>query len=185
MLIVITGPSGSGKTTIYKELFKRRNDLVFSVSFTTRKMRYGEKNGVDYFFVSKEEFERMKKNGKFVEWALVHGDLYGTEKRQITNSIDNSKICILDIDIQGALNVMKIFSDVVTIFIQPPGLGELERRLRKRASESVKEIKLRIADAENELEYKDYFKYIVLNNDVNYAVDRINKIIDLEIESRR
>jgi len=185
MIVIITGPSGSGKTTIYKELLKRSNDLTFSISYTTRKKRPVEIDGVDYFFVSKEEFERKIKNKDFVEWAIVHGDLYGTERKQIIDYIDKGKICILDVDIQGALNIIKIFSDAVTIFILAPSMKELEIRLRKRASECEDKIKLRLKNAENELECRSYFKYIITNNDLDDAINLVNKIIESEIRNRR
>jgi len=179
-IVVITAPSGSGKTTIYKKILSRRKDLAFSVSFTTRKPREGEQHGVDYFFVDTPTFEEKKNRGEFIEWARVHGKFYGTEKAQIENCINDGKICLLDIDVQGALRILEVFPDAVSIFIVPPSIEELERRLRKRGTENEEELRLRLLNARNELAYKKFFKYIVVNDKIRYAIEKIEKIIDQE-----
>ncbi len=179
-LVIITAPSGSGKTSIYKRLLKIRNDIKFSVSYTTRKKRDGEVNGVDYYFISREEFKRKIENGDFLEWAEVHGELYGTERGQVERCIGDGYICLLDIDVQGAMKVMKANIDCVSIFIEPPSLEELERRLRNRGTEDEDSIKIRISNAQIELEYKKYFDYIVVNDVLERAVSEISEIIDKE-----
>lgn len=186
LLVVITAPSGSGKTSIYKRLLQIRDDMKFSVSYTTRKQRKGEINGIDYFFILRDEFEEKIKKGDFLEWAEVHGELYGTEKSQVEKCIKDGYICLLDIDVQGAMQVMKKFckDDLVTIFIEPPSIEELARRLHSRGTETEESIKIRLNNALNELEYKNQFRYIVTNDNLERAVREISKIIDLE-KSRR
>lgn len=184
MIIVITAPSGSGKTTIYRELLRRNRDLVFSVSYTTRKRREDEAEGVDYFFTDGEIFQRKIDRGEFVEWAVVHGELYGTEKRQIIECLERRKKCILDVDVQGALKIMEKYPRAVTIFIEPPGLKELEQRLKKRGTETEDAIRLRLSDARKELEHKHCFQYIVSNERVEDAVQKILEIIHIESTRR-
>ncbi len=180
VLVIITAPSGSGKTTIYKELLKRGKNFGFSVSYTTRKKRDDEVNGLDYYFIDRKDFKKKVDRDEFIEWALVHGELYGTEKRQIIECLSKREICILDVDVQGALRVMEEYKDAVTIFIEPPSIEELRRRLKKRGTESEKEIELRLTDAKNELEYKKHFKYIVINDVVKVAIQRVEEIIENE-----
>jgi len=184
LLVVITAPSGSGKTTIYKQILKQNPQWKFSVSFTTRPRREGEVNGVDYYFVNKQDFMNKVKRGDFVEWAEVHGEYYGTEKKQVDRYLEEGRICLLDLDVQGAMNIMKAYSDVVTIFIMAPSLKELASRLRKRGTDSEERIKVRLRNAENELEYRNHFKYIVVNDRVEEAVAQIEKIIESEKRKR-
>ncbi len=181
-IVIITAPSGSGKTSIYKRVLDKNRNLKFSVSYTTRKKRTVEMPGKDYFFISREQFEAKRERGEFIEWASVHGDLYGTDRKQVENILNHGNICILDVDVQGALNVMKIFPDAVTIFIQPPSLEELEKRLRKRGTESAEEVRTRLQDAKIELEYKKYFNYIIVNEKLESAIMRLNEIIAHENE---
>lgn len=183
-IVIITAPSGSGKTSIYKKLFEMRNDLKFSVSYTTRKKRAGEVDGVDYYFISRDKFMKKIERGDFLEWAEVHGELYGTERQQVEKCIDDGYICLLDVDVQGALEIMKKDLDCVSIFIEPPSLEELTRRLRKRGTEDEKSITIRINNAKNELEYKKFFDYIVLNDVLERAVKEISEIIDKEKKKR-
>jgi guanylate kinase len=182
---VVTAPSGSGKTTIYQQVLKRNKDLAFSVSYTTRARRDNEIDGIDYYFVSREEFKKKVDLGELIEWAEVHDDLYGTERKQLEMFKKKGKICILDLDVQGAMNVVKIVPDAVTIFIEPPSLEELERRLKKRGTESEEKVKLRLQNAKNELEYKKYFSYIVVNDDVKKAIKRLEEVIEFERRKRR
>lgn len=177
IILVITGPSGSGKTTVYKTLLSRRKDLVFSVSYTTRKKRADEVQGKDYFFIDQKEFERKIQNGDFVEWAEVHGELYGTEKKQIEECLENQSVCILDIDVQGALNIKKEYPEALMLFIVPPSIAELKKRLKKRGTENDEQINRRLNNAKNELEYRKYFNYIFTNQDVEKTTLQIEKII--------
>ena len=183
-LVVVTAPSGSGKTTIYKRILKNNPKLCFSVSYTTRKKRASEVHGRDYYFIDRERFAHMVERGEFIEWAVVHGELKGTERRQIERFLEEKKICILDLDVQGALEIIKEYPDAVTIFIQPPSIEELENRLRKRATESEEAIRLRLSDAQNELEYSDLFKYIVVNRVAEEAIKEVEDIIERETNER-
>jgi len=185
IILVITAPSGSGKTTIYRELLNKRSELSFSVSCTTRKKRADERDGVDYHFISRELFEKKIKSGNFIEWAQVHGDLYGTEKELFFECLHNRNVCILDLDVQGALNIMKTFPDAVTVFIQPPSMEELKSRLLRRGTEDREKIKIRLENAEKELEKKDCFHYIVVNDKVENAVKKLEAIIAHELCKRR
>jgi guanylate kinase len=184
-LIVITAPSGSGKTTIYRHILKNYTDFEYSVSYTTRRRRKDEVEGVDYFYINRKKFEEMIERGDFIEWAIVHGELYGTEKQQIVDCLERKKICILSIDVQGAIRVMKEYPDAVTIFIEPPSIEELERRLRRRGTESEEEIQIRLMNAQNELEYKSHFKYIVVNDIVENTLKEVENIIAREKKLRR
>lgn len=183
-IVVITAPSGSGKTSIYKRVLDKNRDLKFSVSYTTRKKRTVEVHGKDYFFINRRQFEAKRERGEYIEWASVHGDLYGTDRKQVENILHQGNICILDVDVQGALNVMKKFPDAVTIFIQPPGLKELETRLKKRGTESAEELRIRLQNAKVELEYKKYFNYIIVNDKLESAIMRLDEIIIQESEKR-
>jgi guanylate kinase len=183
-LVVVTAPSGSGKTTIYKRILKDNPDLCFSVSYTTRKKRIFEVDGADYYYIDRKSFERKIESGEFIEWATVHGELYGTERRQIEGSLKKRRICILDVDVQGAIRVMEEYPDALTIFIQPPSIEELEQRLRKRGTESEENIRIRLMDAQNELEYRDLFKYIVVNRIAEEAIREVEAIIEREKNKR-
>ena len=176
-VVIITAPSGAGKTTIYREVLERNRGLVFSASYTTRNRRPGEVNGRDYHYINKKTFEEKKKRGDFVEWANVHGEMYGTDRFQVEHCIEQGRICILDLDVQGALNVMKKYPLALTVFIQPPSLEELDKRLRKRGTESEEEIKLRLLNAQKELEYSRYFKYIIVNDNLESAVSKLEQVI--------
>jgi guanylate kinase len=185
LVVVITAPSGSGKTTIYRKLLQRRRDISFSVSYTTRKRRPVEVDGVDYFFISRREFERKISVGDFIEWAEVHGELKGTDRRHLEECIHRSSACILDVDVQGAVNIMQAYPEALTIFIRPPSLEELKNRLMKRGTENEEELQVRLRNAEKELEYRGRFQYIVVNDQVENAVNRIEEIIDRELLGRR
>ncbi len=184
-LFVISGPSGAGKGTLRKELFRRVPNLVYSVSVTTRKPRAGEKDGVDYFFISKEEFERMKRKGELLEWAEVHGNLYGTPKKFVESKLKEGKSVVLEIDVQGAFQVKKSFPEAVLIFILPPSEEELIRRLKKRGTETEKEMELRLKNAQWEMGKMDVYDYAIINDDVERASDELVKIVTKEISECR
>ncbi len=180
MLIVLSGPSGSGKGTIIKSLLSMREDTVLSISMTTRAPRPGEQDGVHYFFRSREEFEDTIRKDGFLEYAEYNGEYYGTPEAPIRRWLNEGKNVILEIEVQGAEKVMNHRSDLVSIFITIPSFEELERRLRDRATETEEKIRRRMATAQMELSRAFRYQYVVLNDEVEKAVARINTIIDAE-----
>lgn len=181
LLIVISGPSGVGKGTVRKALFEMTgHDLVYSVSMTTRPIRPGEVNGKDYFFVTKDEFEnRIKENG-FLEWAEFVGHYYGTPLDKIEDQLNRGKEVVLEIEVQGALQVKQKMPDAVFIFIGPPSMKDLENRLIHRGTDSLVVIHQRMDKALREIGLAHRYDYIVINDEVHNAADRIMAIIRAE-----
>lgn len=176
MLFVITGPSGCGKTTLVKHVMEKVKDVQFSVSHTTRKKRNSEKEGRDYYFVSKSEFEQMIKEDKFAEWAVIHGNHYGTSKREIEKKGTLGDL-LLDIDVQGAEQIKEKLKRGVFIFILPPLFEELKTRLEERGQESPDSIKKRLEDARKDIRFYPDFDYIIINDELNKAVNELEAII--------
>jgi guanylate kinase len=178
-LVVISGPSGVGKSTICKELLKRRKEFCLSVSVTTRLRSKSEVNGVDYWFITEDEFKQRLAKGMLLEHAVVFGNLYGTPRDKVEESLGAGKIVILEIDVQGGRQVREIFPDVIMIFIMPPGEKTLAERLDQRAREPAEQAgkRLKGANAEIAVARSDY-KYKVVNNDLQRAVDECLQIID-------
>jgi guanylate kinase len=168
-LFVITAPSGAGKTSLIEALIRDDPSLKLSISYTTRAPRPGEKNGVDYHFVDDAEFLAMRGRGEFVESAEVHGYRYGTSKHVIADALARGQDLILEIDWQGARQVRAIYPDCVGIFILPPSVEELERRMRSRALDSEAVIRRRLANAREELEHSGEFEYRIINKDFEIA----------------
>ena len=179
-LVVISAPSGTGKSTVINRLIEILPELVFSVSATTRAPRAGEVDGVEYHFVTHEEFREMITQGEFLEYAEYVGEFYGTPKRMIYECIKDEKNVLLDIEVQGAKQVMALEPDAVTIFIAPPDMKELERRLRIRGTDSEEKLSARLERAHQELEERVHYKYIVVNDDVTRAAEEIVSIINME-----
>ncbi len=176
-LYIVSAPSGSGKTTLLQHLIARFDNLVFSVSHTTRKPRGGEENGVEYFFVNREEFQEMADGGQFLEWAEYHGNLYGTSRQFVEENVLAGLNVILDIDVQGAVQVKEKNGDAVTVFLLPPSYSELERRLRERRLEDDETIRKRLAIAKWEiLRYRDY-DYVIVNDIIEDAVPLLAAIV--------
>ena len=181
LLVVISGPSGVGKGTVRKALFDMPNhDLIYSVSMTTRPPRPGEVDGVDYYFVSKEEFLKRISENKFLEWAEFVGNYYGTPLDKVEEQLDNGKEVVLEIEVEGALQVREKSKDAVFVFIVPPGKKALYERLIKRGTDSPETIKKRMEKADREFVLAHKYDYIVVNDDVTNAADRIMAIIRAE-----
>ena len=181
LLIVISGPSGVGKGTVRKALFEMpKHNLTYSISMTTRKKREGEVDGKDYYFVSKEEFEKKIEENKFLEYAEFVGNYYGTPLDKVNEQLDLGNEVVLEIEVEGALQVKKKVPDCVMIFIVPPGKEALYQRLRKRGTESEDVIQQRIEKANREFKLAKYYDYIVVNDEVSNAADRIMAIIRAE-----
>jgi len=176
-IFVISAPSGTGKTTLIHLLLPYFPNMVFSISYTTRLPRQGEKDGVDYFFVSRNQFEQMISQGEMLEWAEVHGNYYGTSIHFIREKINAGKDILLDIDVQGARQVKKQFPQAVLIFIAPPSWEELESRLKKRSTDTAEEIKKRLTAARKEIKAAQEFDYIVINEFLNQALEELKGII--------
>jgi guanylate kinase len=170
-IVVISGPSGSGKTSLAKEVCKELGDKAyFSISTTTREKRDGEVDGVDYFFVSKDEFLKDIEEGYFLEWAEVHGNYYGTSKKQIDENLKKGKIVFLDIDVQGHEAVRKIYPNLVTsIFITTPNKQELINRLQKRGTETPESLKTRLINALSEMRKINEYDFLLVNDNFNEA----------------
>jgi guanylate kinase len=178
--VVLAAPSGAGKTTIAKRLRERREDVIFSVSATTRAPREGERDGVDYHFVAEPEFRRMIAAGELIEWAEVHGRLYGTPLRNVREAQQRGEFLILDIDVQGAAQIRDHVPEAVHVFILPPSGGDLCDRLTSRGSEDEEAMRRRLGNARDEIHRAGSFDYLVLNDDLDRAVDAIEGVLMAE-----
>ena len=176
MLFVITGPSGCGKSTLAGRVLEELDNIDFSVSYTTRKKRNSEEEGKDYYFVSEGEFKRMIEDMKLAEWAVVHGNYYGTSKRELEKKATKGDI-LLDIDVQGAHQIKEKFKKTVFIFIMPPLYLELKKRLKKRGEESPESINERLDVAKKEIRHYHHFDYIIINDLLEKAVEELKSII--------
>jgi len=176
MLFVVSGPSGCGKSTVIHHVLRDLRNVRFSISHTTRAKRPSERDGRDYFFVTKREFERMIAQKRFVEWAVVHGQHYGTSKKEIAQK-GRSDDLVLDIDVQGARQIMSRLKNAVFIFILPPLFEELKRRLRERGEDKPAVIERRLKNAKKEIRHYALFDYVVVNNKLDRAVLELESII--------
>lgn len=180
LLIVLSGPSGAGKGTLCRELLRKESGIQYSVSATTRTPRSGEVEGVHYFFRAREEFETMIRKNELLEWAEFCGNYYGTPGFAVEQAVTAGKDVILEIEIQGALQVKKRFPQGVFIFVVPPSLDVLSERIHKRGTESEEVIQKRLATAVHELEYVEEYDYVVVNDEVPIAVKKLQSIIVAE-----
>lgn len=181
LLIVLSGPSGVGKGTVRKEIFSQKDtNLHYSISMTTRKPREGEVDGVDYFFKSREEFEDLIERNKLLEWAEYVGNYYGTPIDYVEETLQQGKDVMLEIEVQGALQVREAFPEGLFIFLAPPSLSELKNRIQTRGTESEELINNRMSVAKEELEMMDAYDYVVENDKVENACDRIKAIVVAE-----
>lgn len=177
-LVILSGPSGVGKDTVIEAWKKVRPNVVRVVAYTTRQPRQGETDGVDYRFVSEGDFRKMAESGKFLEWKEVHGNYYATPLLDMQALLDDDKIAILKIDVQGALTAMEKRSDAISIFLLPPSWEELERRIRGRKTDSEEVIKLRLENAKREIGFADRYQYQVVNDDLDKCVAEIDRIVE-------
>ena len=177
-LLVVSAPSGCGKTTLLKGLFENVDGLGVSVSHTTRQPRPGERDGVDYYFVSQPYFMKMQKAGEFVEFAFVHGNSYGSSLSSIRQLLDDGSDAVLDIDVQGMEKIKATgLFDLVSVFIMPPSMGELESRLRNRQTDSDAVIRQRLENAVSEIRKAHLYDYIVVNDDLSVARENLAAIV--------
>lgn len=182
-LIVISAPSGTGKTSIIQEILKLNKDkIIFSISATTRKKRLNEIDGVDYYFLSREEFEEKIKKDEFLEWEEIYGNYYGTPKSEIERAKRENKHIIFELDVNGSLKLKKLYPEATTIFIAPPSIEEIEKRLRKRNTETPESFDKRIQRAKMELEKASLFDAQVINDTLQKAIQEVNQIIQKIIE---
>jgi guanylate kinase len=176
-LFIVSAPSGAGKTTLCSKVLSLIPNLHFSVSYTTRQPRPGEMNDRDYTFISRDGFKSMIKKGEFVEWAEVHGELYGTSKGRLETLLDSGKDVMLDIDTQGAMQIKKQFGEGVYIFVLPPSLDVLKTRLEKRMTDSRDEINKRLRTALSEIKTYDQYDYVIINDIFEDALKELAAIL--------
>ncbi len=190
--LIVSGPSGAGKSTVCDELKKLEPDLKFSISCTTRAPRNGEVNGREYYFISEEEFKSRIEDNFFIEYAEVHGNFYGTLRSEIIDRVSSGEDVLLDIDVQGAIQVKKyaknddiLSKSLELVFIAPPDFDELEHRLRSRATESEESIRLRLENAEYELEKWNEYDFMVINKELEKAVEEMKTLLNVMHKSTK
>ena len=176
-LFILAAPSGAGKTTLCKAILNRYRDMLYSVSYTTRAPRPGEVNGVDYYFISKEKFIKDIENNKWAEWAQVHGNFYGTPAEFLNKSLSKGQDVLLDIDIQGTVQVLDRYADTITFFILPPSLEILKKRLESRGTDSAGTISARLVNAKEEISKKNLYHHVIVNDQLSSAVSELLSII--------
>jgi len=174
---VVSAPSGAGKTTLCRRLLERISGISFSVSYTTRSPRQGEFDDIDYHFVTQERFDEMVSADSFLEWARVYDNFYGTRKSEVLSRLELGEDILLDIDIQGARQVRRLFPGAILIFLLPPSWSVLEDRLRGRGSEDSSRLKLRMANAKSELEAVHEYDFVVINDDLSRATEDLKSIV--------
>ena len=175
-LFIISAPSGAGKTTLAKAVLQQFTDMLYSISYTTRKPRAEERDGVDYHFISKQDFKKGINKGRWAEWAEVYGNYYGTSAEFIEKSLSSGCDILLDIDVQGTLQILKHYPDSVTIFILPPSMNALRKRLEMRGSDSKAVIERRFVNARKEMAQKKLYRHIIVNDKLSAAIEEIGAI---------
>jgi guanylate kinase len=180
ILFVVSSPSGGGKGTLIQRVLNKVPTLSYSVSFTTRTPRPGEIDGREYFFVTTKRFEEMVAAGEFLEWAVVHGNLYGTTREQVSREISEGRDIILEVDVQGAASVRTLLPDAVSIFILPPSFEVLRQRLQARGTDSPDELDLRLRNASTELQDYSMFQYVIINDELDRAAHEMTAVVHAE-----
>ena len=177
-LFIISGPSGTGKTTLCSAVLNRFPEMLFSVSYTTRKPRNEEKSGVDYHFIKKRDFKDKIKDGKWAEWAEVHGNYYGTSAQLLDKGLDSGRDILLDIDVQGTIRLLERYPESVTIFLMPPSIEELKRRLKFRDTDSGEVIARRLENAKMEMAKKNLYLHVIINDQLPDAILQLIAVIE-------
>jgi len=178
-LFIVSAPSGAGKTTLCREVLKQIKGMEYSVSYTTRMPRKGEENKIDYYFITKEAFKEKIKSGKWAEWAEVYGNFYGTSAEFLDTRLTAGINLLLDIDVQGTIQIKKKYPDSITIFIMPPSLETLRTRLESRGTDNQHTIEMRLAIAEKEMKKKDLYRHIIINDNLSTAVSELIRAIKI------
>ena len=177
LLFILSAPSGAGKSTLCSAVLDRFPDLMYSVSYTTRSPRKGERDEIDYFFIGKGEFETGIAQGRWAEWAEVHGNYYGTSMEVLSRGLNRGRDILLDIDVQGMRQIQKKFPDSITIFIMPPSLESLRQRLRSRGTESPEVLAVRLQNAQQEMSQKGMYRHVIVNDNLADAIDELIAIV--------
>jgi guanylate kinase len=180
-LFVVSAPSGAGKTTIIREVLDRFGELSYSISHTTRPPRKGETHGKDYFFTDEDDFRKLIDDGLMLEWATVHGNFYGTSRAFVDARLEKGKSIILDIDVQGGRQIMDTRLAMVSVFIMPPSLEVLEKRLTARNTDSDEVIRKRLDNAREEIEQRSFYDHVVINDNLDEAVEALCRIFESEM----
>ncbi len=181
-LFVLSGPSGVGKDAVLSRMKRRRMDFHFTITATTRAKRQGERNGVDYIFMARDDFQRMIDEDGLLEWAEVYGNLYGVPKSQVAEALERGSNVLVKVDVQGAATVKRLYPDSVLIFLEPPSMDSLDRRLMERGTEQGEELRIKLETAREEMKAADWFDYKVVNHDgkLDEAVSEIDRIVSRE-----
>jgi len=181
-ILVVSGPSGCGKSSLLNKILEGNENIYFSISTTTRDIREGEREGVNYYYVSKEEFEKDIDEGLFLEWANVHGNYYGTSLKPVNEALKSGKLVIFDIDVQGHESVKKRFGDILTsLFITTPDAKELKNRLIKRGTDSIEVINQRLKNSYDEMQKIDEYDLLLVNDDFEITLERFTQIVNVEL----
>ncbi|MGD8723467.1 MAG: guanylate kinase [Desulfobacterales bacterium] len=177
-LFIISAPSGAGKTTLCREVHRQFPQMLYSVSYTSRKPRSGERDGIDYHFIDTDEFKRRIDAGRWAEWALVHGNYYGTSADFLDEGLQAGKDILLDLDVQGTRQLLKRYTECVAIFIRPPSLEVLRQRLEKRGTDSAESIAVRLKNAEKEMAQQDLYRHVIVNDQLSAALKELISVVE-------
>ncbi|MGD8304807.1 MAG: guanylate kinase [Desulfobacterales bacterium] len=177
-MFIISAPSGAGKTTLCREVHRQFPQMLYSVSYTSRKPRSGERDGIDYHFIDTDEFKHGIDAGRWAEWALVHGNYYGTSADFLDEGLQAGKDILLDLDVQGTRQLLKRYTECVAIFIRPPSLEVLRQRLEKRGTDSAESIAVRLKNAEKEMAQQDLYRHVIVNDQLSAALKELISVVE-------